>query len=709
MASSSASASPAIHQPKEKHDVFLSFRGTDTRKTFTSHLLKALSGKKIETYIDYILESGDEIAPALLKAIEGSKISVITFSENYASSGWCLDELVHILECKEKYGQHVIPIFYGILPSVVRHQTGSYNLEERFKDRSIDIERRLKWKGALQKAADLSGFDSNATTVRDDSDLIEQIVEYLFKKLNYVASSKSKGLVGVERRIQEIESLLRIVPQDDCVRCVGIWGMGGIGKTTLADALYHRLSSHFDGCCFLANVREASWADGKLSKGKLYDLRNKLLCKLLGNESIDIQSKTIDSTTAMQLSRRKVLVVLDDVNDLSQLEMLAGCDVPFGSGSRIIITTRDMQKLRQTKVGDNHDVEIYEVEKLNGDEAHQLLQLNAPRDISSAADSTEVLRKVVGYAEGIPLALNTWRSLVHKGLWDDVKKSLSEDMESIYRVCYDVLRTNEKEIFLDIACFYKGMEINDAKRYLECCRSSVDTGINILIDMSLIALKHNVLWMHDVIQEMGREIVHKQCPEEPGRRTRLCILKDIKHVLEKNTGTAAIQTISIDLVVFNSSFTEMNLTPEVFREMHNLRFLKVDMLGGFLFQDPILRLPQGLESLPQALRYLSWSAYPLKSLPSTFSPDFLVELCMPHSKLQTLWNKGQNDDEAVRGEQLGVARLGRARHRLGAQQSELGLAAGQRGNAFNSLLIRRHHRCFADQRKMKRKEGQPKL
>lgn len=95
-----ASASSAI-QPKEKYDVFLSFRGTETRKTFTSHLYKALDGNKIDTYIDYRLERGDEIAPALLKAIKGSKISVVMFSKDYASSRWCLDELVHILECKE--------------------------------------------------------------------------------------------------------------------------------------------------------------------------------------------------------------------------------------------------------------------------------------------------------------------------------------------------------------------------------------------------------------------------------------------------------------------------------------------------------------------------------------------------------------------------------------------------------------------------------
>lgn len=158
-----ASASSAI-QPKEKYDVFLSFRGTETRKTFTSHLYKALDGNKIDTYIDYRLERGDEIAPALLKAIKGSKISVVIISKDYASSRWCLDELVHILECKEWYGQIVIPIFYKIDPSIVRHQKETYEVEECFKDRT-EIE-CLKWKDALTKAANLSGFDSTSSTIR---------------------------------------------------------------------------------------------------------------------------------------------------------------------------------------------------------------------------------------------------------------------------------------------------------------------------------------------------------------------------------------------------------------------------------------------------------------------------------------------------------------------------------------------------------------
>ncbi|CAN6554514.1 unnamed protein product [Malus baccata var. baccata] len=145
----------------EKYDVFISFRGEDTRKTFTSHLRVALLRKKFETYIDYKLKKGDEIGPSLLEAIEKSRLSVIIFSKNYASSTWCLLELVHILKCRKKKGQMVVPIFYDINPSDVRKQKGSYadafaQLEKRFKDSMGKVR---EWRKALRTAANLSGFD----------------------------------------------------------------------------------------------------------------------------------------------------------------------------------------------------------------------------------------------------------------------------------------------------------------------------------------------------------------------------------------------------------------------------------------------------------------------------------------------------------------------------------------------------------------------
>ncbi|KAL5843188.1 hypothetical protein ACOSQ4_009146 [Xanthoceras sorbifolium] len=147
--------------PQFKYDVFLSFRGEDTRYNFTSHLHKAVSDKQVVIFIDYKLNGGDEISPSLLEAIEESQISIIIFSRNYASSRWCLEELVKILECREQYGQIVIPVFYGIDPSDVRNQTGSF--ADAFAEHEQKSSHKVQiWKDALKKAANLSGWHSTA-------------------------------------------------------------------------------------------------------------------------------------------------------------------------------------------------------------------------------------------------------------------------------------------------------------------------------------------------------------------------------------------------------------------------------------------------------------------------------------------------------------------------------------------------------------------
>lgn len=162
-----SSSSSFAFSGSKMYDVFISFRGEDTRNTFTSHLYAALCRRKIKTYIDEeSLRKGDEISPALLKAIEESKLAVIVFSQNYASSSWCLDELNHIFKCKGKDKQLlVVPIFYHVDPSHVRKQNGSYGVafgrhEERFKDK---IEIVHQWRVALAEAANLSGWHLTAT------------------------------------------------------------------------------------------------------------------------------------------------------------------------------------------------------------------------------------------------------------------------------------------------------------------------------------------------------------------------------------------------------------------------------------------------------------------------------------------------------------------------------------------------------------------
>ena len=142
-----------------RYDVFLSFRGEDTRNGFTSNLNGILRHNGINTFMDDKLPRGEEISTELLEAIERSRISIIVLSENYASSTWCLDELVKILECK-KNGQIVLPVFYMVDPSDVRNQKGKFGEvlkkhEKRFKD---NMEKVQEWRKALIKLSKISGW-----------------------------------------------------------------------------------------------------------------------------------------------------------------------------------------------------------------------------------------------------------------------------------------------------------------------------------------------------------------------------------------------------------------------------------------------------------------------------------------------------------------------------------------------------------------------
>ena len=145
------------------YDVFLSFRGEDTRKNFTGHLYKALCDQGFNTFIDDDLPRGEEISMKLVKAIELSMISIVIFSKNFASFTWCLNELVKIFECRRSNGQLVFLIFYKVSPSEIRKQDGEFWIalaepEKKFKD---DIEKVLRWRTTLTDAANLFGFPYN--------------------------------------------------------------------------------------------------------------------------------------------------------------------------------------------------------------------------------------------------------------------------------------------------------------------------------------------------------------------------------------------------------------------------------------------------------------------------------------------------------------------------------------------------------------------
>ncbi|KAI9127132.1 hypothetical protein K1719_001691 [Acacia pycnantha] len=144
---------------KWTYDVFLSFYGDDTRLGFISHLYESLHRSGIHAFIDYKIRNGEHITPALFRAIENSRIAIIVFSQNYANSTFCLQELEKIVDCFKEESRLIYPVFYYVDPSELRRPRGSYAqalalLEERFED---NIHRVEKWRQVLSQAADLKG------------------------------------------------------------------------------------------------------------------------------------------------------------------------------------------------------------------------------------------------------------------------------------------------------------------------------------------------------------------------------------------------------------------------------------------------------------------------------------------------------------------------------------------------------------------------
>ncbi|KAI9120043.1 hypothetical protein K1719_009012 [Acacia pycnantha] len=210
---------------QKKYDVFISFRGSDIRHTFLSHLKKQLQQEEIDVYVDERLERGDKISTALLEAIESSIIALVIFSKDYASSRWCLEELVKIMECKRVNNQIVIPVFYNIDPSHVRHQEGSYGDAFAQHEQKYNHDLMKLWKSVLKNTANLSGHHSS--NYFNESDLIDDIVKNVSKKLEDKDITEPKNqLIGFQKDLTTVESFMKVDSEE--VRVIGIWGKGGI-------------------------------------------------------------------------------------------------------------------------------------------------------------------------------------------------------------------------------------------------------------------------------------------------------------------------------------------------------------------------------------------------------------------------------------------------------------------------------------------------
>nr|XP_043629647.1 disease resistance protein Roq1-like [Erigeron canadensis] len=606
MASSSSSSSSSLTSESYQlwnHDVFLSFRGEDTRKTFVDHLYSALTQHGIHTYKDdEALPRGESIGPALLKAIFESRVAVIVFSENYADSSWCLDELAYIMKCMEERGQIVIPIFYHVDPSDVRKQKGKYG-EAFVKHDELEYQNKDKvesWRKALAAAGSLSGWVPEHTANGHESKFIKEIVDTISHKLYSLVSNEDEPLIGMETRVQALKFKLEI--GSGGVLMIGIWGVGGGGKTALASSVYYNVSGKFDNCCFVKNIRE------KASRYGLEELQENFLSAVLTQNKVKIgRVEEGRRLIKSRLCHRKVLIVLDDVNHIDHLKALAGSHSRFGEGSRIIITTRDENLLNAHKVNVIHHISL-----LDDAEAMELFSKHASGVYRPTEDYELLSKDVVSYANGLPLALkvlgsflcdkdmNEWKSALAR-----LKELSHDDILGTLKISYDGLKDIEKRLFLDIACFLGEKNKVFAMDIFDACGLYPVIGVKVLIQKALITISGCTFDMHDLVQEMGYNIVRGKHPNNPEKHSRIWEKKDVPTIWA------------------------MDATKELDK-------IEAISLGSYMY-DSLSHHNRHVISNMKKLRWIDWSDRHASSLPKNFPPGELCCLILRGGQQRQLW------------------------------------------------------------------------
>ena len=378
---------------------------------------------------------------------------------------------------------------------------------------------------------------------------IEKIVEKVIKTLDHKFSRFADDLIGIQPRVERLEKLLKLSSEDDDFRVLGIWGMGGIGKTTHTAVLYDRISYQFDACCFIENVSKIYKDGGGLA------IHKQILRQTLDEKNLDTYSPCeIFGIISNRLHNLKVLVVLDNVDQLEQLQELAINPKLLGAGSRLIITTRDEHILKVYGAE-----EVYKIPLLNDDDTRELLCKKAFKRgylsssfkdagellsgrvfkrVYSSSNYEELVPEILKYVQGLPLAIRVVGSFLctrDAAQWRDALDRLGNNPENkimdVLQISFEGLQLEEKEIFLHVACFFRGERVDYVKRILSGCGLHPHIGIPVIAEKSLITIRNQEIHMHQMLQELGKKIVRQQFPGEPRLWSRLWLYQDFHDVL----------------------------------------------------------------------------------------------------------------------------------------------------------------------------------
>ncbi|KAL3727296.1 hypothetical protein ACJRO7_032090 [Eucalyptus globulus] len=635
-----ATSSPSILPSENDYEVFLSFRGVDTRRDFIDYLYNSLINAGIRVFKDDDeLHVGERLSEDLMQAIRNSNILIPIISVNYASSKWCLDELVQMMNCRKCLGHIVFPIFYKVEPADVQGQKGCFGEAFHYSGRRFDPDSTEEWKQALREVSSLQGWQfANGY----EGELVKSVVQDVLNELKKVVELDfSKNLVGIDSHVEEVMKLIN--NSSGATLCVGIYGMEGIGKTTLVKVIYNKLLNQFEHCSFIADIRESCNRNG------ISYLQNQLIRDILRR---NIRLHNTDHgihIISSELKDKKVLIILDDVDTTDQLARLTGNPNWFAPGSRIFVTTRDKSVLNRARV----DIK-YELEEMEEEKSLVLFSRHAFRSDSPPREFSALTRLVVSIMGGLPLALKViglflcgkpeklWEEAIHR-----MQKMPQKEVLEKLMISYEGLGEDQRQMFLDIACFLIGSDARVAYYMWDACGFSVEEGIGVLRFLSFISIGNNhELIMHDQMRILGREIVRAENYHKPHERSRLWDYEEALEVLKSKKGTGRIQAICLE--EGNSNFIydqgRSTITDELFRNLSNLRFLHMsDVNLGGDFSD-----------LFSQLRWLKWGNCPSNFEARKFHAGELVILDLSGSPISEVW---QGWHSMMKAEKLKVLNL----------------------------------------------------
>ncbi|GLJ33641.1 hypothetical protein SUGI_0676310 [Cryptomeria japonica] len=506
----SASTSGRSTMPERKlpYDVFINHRGPDVKDTLAATLYKTLTDMGLRVFLDKNeLQLGDFLPIEIEEAMRSASLHVAIFSQNYAESPWCLAELSFMI----KTGTKIVPVFYHVETDVVRYAKEVYaKAFSRHEEKGrYTLEKLQEWKDALNNVS----YNVGVITHNEDEEesLLKKIVGCVLKDIKNVPFVVANHPIGLDEILIDFErTTLQSANSHDNVQVVGIWGMGGSGKTTFAKHLYNKKYKMMGRSSFLLDVRDAA------SKGLLHNKQKKLL-EDLGLRGVSIENiEEGKGILASRLRSLQLLIILDNVDNSDQLDALVPQKDNLGCNSLIVVTTRELEVLRCWGISS-----IYKMKPLNPSHAKQLFCWHAFLQPSPLQEFEDLVERFLHVCNGLPFSLKifgaqlydisnkeNWKSLLHK-----ISRVLNKDIKDRLKISYDVLDDEEKQIFLDTACFFIGEKKSSAIAVWDGSGWSGLHSWGKLLNKCLVELDDDDrIKMHDHLRDLGREIANNQSP-----------------------------------------------------------------------------------------------------------------------------------------------------------------------------------------------------